>query len=60
MGRIEDEIFILKKFEEKINAPIQARLNERKGNSTNYMTKIGSFKAIVEVTPKKMDLLIEL
>ncbi len=60
VGRIEDEIFVLKKFEEKINAPIQARLNERKGNSTNYMTKIGSFKAIVQVTPEKMDLLIEL
>ena len=60
VGHIADEIFVLKKFDEKIEAPIQARLNEKKESSTNYMTKVGNFKALVEVTPTNMNLLIEL
>ena len=60
VGHIGDEIFVLKRFDKKINAPLQARLDERKQNSTNYMTKVGKFKALVEVSPKDMNLLIEL
>ena len=60
VGHIEEEIFVLKRFDEKIKAPIQARLNEHKGNSVNYMTKVGNYRALVEVTPKNMNLLIEL
>lgn len=60
VGHIKDEIFILKRFKEKIEGALQARLNERKINSVNYMTKIGDFKALVEVTPDNMNLLIEL
>lgn len=60
VGHIADEIFVLKKFDKKIDATLQARLDERKGNSTNYMTRVGNFKALVEVTPQKMNLLIEL
>lgn len=60
VGHIADEIFVLKKFDKKINAPLQARVDEQKGNSTNYMTRVGNFKALVEVTPQNMNLLIEL
>lgn len=60
VGHINDDIFVLKRFDTKINAPLQARLDERKGNSINYMTRVGNFKALVEVTPKNMNLLIEL
>lgn len=60
VGHISDEIFVLKKFDKKINAPLQARVDEQKGNSTNYMTRVGNFKALVEVTPENMNLLIEL
>lgn len=60
VGHIEDEIFVLKRFDEKINAPLQARLNETKGNSASYMAKVGKFKGIVEVTSDNMNLLIEL
>lgn len=60
VGHIADEIFVLKKFDKKINAPLQARVDETKGNSTNYMTRVGNFKALVEVTPQNMNLLIEL
>lgn len=60
VGHIEDEIFVLKRFKEKIRGPLQARLDERKANSASYMTKVGDFRALVEVTPNNMNLLIEL
>lgn len=60
VGHIEDEIFVLKRFDERIDAKIQARLDERTATSENYMTKVGDFKGLVEVTPEKMNLLIEL
>lgn len=60
VGHIADEIFVLKKFDKKIEGNLQARMDERKENSINYMTKVGKFKALVEVTPKNMNLLIEL
>lgn len=61
IGHIEDEVFILKQFKEKIEGTLQARLDEHKGTSANYMTKVGSkFKALVEVKPDNMNLLIEL
>jgi len=60
VGHIEDEIFVLKRFEQRLNEKIQARLDEKKANSSNYMTRVGNFKGLVEVTPEKMNLLIEL
>lgn len=60
VGHIADEIFVLKKFDKKVEGNLQARMDERKENSINYMTKVGKFKALVEVTPKNMNLLIEL
>lgn len=60
VGHIGDKIFVLKKFNEKIDSPIKARLDEHKGNSANYMARVGDFKALVEVTPENMNLLIEL
>lgn len=60
VGHIADEIFVLKKFNVKVSGKIQARLDEKKENASNYMTKVGDFKGIVEVTPNKMNLLIEL
>lgn len=60
VGHIEDEIFILKQFKEKIEGTLQARMDERKQGSINYMTKVGDFRALVEVTPTNMNLLIEL
>lgn len=60
VGQVNDDIFVLKKFDEKINKKLQARVNEKTSNSVNYMTKVGDFKGIVEVTPSNMKLLIEL
>lgn len=60
VGHIEDEIFVLKKFDNRVDGTLQARLSERTEKSSNYMTKVGKFKALVEVTPNNMSLLIEL
>lgn len=61
IGHIENEVFVLKQFKEKIEGNLQARLDEHKGASANYMTKVGNkFKALVEVKPDNMNLLIEL
>lgn len=60
VGHIEDEIFVLKRFDNKVKGTLQARLSERTEKSSNYMTKVGEFKALVEVTPNNMSLLIEL
>jgi len=60
VGYINEEIFVLKRFEEKIQGAIQARLNEKKSNLASFLVKINGFKAIIEVTPDDMKLLIEL
>lgn len=60
VGQIGDKIFVLKRFGKKIDAKLQARMDETKPNSTSYMTRVGNFKGLVEVTPEKMKLLIEL
>lgn len=60
VGQIGDEIFVLKRFEERVDAPLKARLDEHKGDSANFMTRVGDYKALIQVTPKDMNLLIEL
>lgn len=60
VGHIGEDIFVLKRFNERINARLQARLNEKSTNSASFMTKVGDFKGVVEVTPDNMRLLIEL
>lgn len=60
VGQIEDEIFVLKSFDSKVDDKLQARLNEQKGSTSSYMTRVGNYKALVEVTPDNMNLLIEL
>lgn len=60
IGHIEDEIFVLKRFNQKIQGSLKARMDEKRGNTTSYMTKVGEFKGLVEVSPKNMKLLIEL
>ncbi len=55
VGRVKEEIFVLKKFDENVNK-LQVRLDE--GNV--YMVKAGDFKSLVDVDENKMGVLIEL
>lgn len=56
IGRIKDEIFVLKKFNRNITKPLQVRQD----NSNVYMIKAEEFKSLVEVNNDKMGVLIEL
>lgn len=56
VGRINDEIFVLKKFDKNVDKPIQVRHD----NANVYMVKAGGFKSLVEVNDDKMGVLIEL
>lgn len=56
VGRIQEEIFVLKKFDQNVDKPIQVR----KDSSNVYMVKADGFKSLVEVSSNKMGVLIEL
>ncbi len=55
VGRVKDEIFVLKKFDESVDK-LQVRLD----NENVYMVKAGDFKSLVDVDENKMGVLIEL
>ncbi len=56
IGKVNDEVFVLKKFNTNITDPIQVRHD----NANVYMVKAGGFKSLVEVNDNKMGVLIEL
>lgn len=56
IGKVNDEVFVLKKFDKNITNPIQVRHD----NANVYMVKAGDFKSLVEVNNDKMGVLIEL
>lgn len=56
IGRIKDEVFVLKKFDKTVDKPVQVRHD----NANVYMVKAADFKSLVEVNEDKMGVLIEL
>lgn len=56
VGKVNDEVFVLKKFDTNVTNPIQVRHD----NANVYMVKAGGFKSLVEVNDDKMGVLIEL
>ncbi|MBE7709048.1 MAG: hypothetical protein E7Z93_01225 [Cyanobacteria bacterium SIG32] len=55
VGRIDEEIFILKKFNSNVDS-----LQVRHDNENVYMVKAGGFKSLVDVSETQMGVLIEL
>ncbi len=55
VGRVNEEIFVLKKFDENVDT-LQVRLD----SENVYMVKAGNFKSLVDVDETKMGVLIEL
>ncbi len=60
IGYINDDIFLLNQFERVKTKEIRARLSETKKSGERYIIKMDEYKALVEVSDKKMNLLIEL
>ena len=56
VGRIKDNIFVLKKFDQVVDKPIQVRLD----HGTVYIVRVGGFKCLVDVSKDKMGTLIEI
>lgn len=56
IGRIKEEVFVLKKFDKNIDKPLQVRMD----NPNVYMVKADDFKSLVEVRKDDMGVLIEL
>ena len=56
IGKVNDEVFVLKKFDKNVTSPIQVRQDK----DNVYMVKAGDFKSLVEVNEDKMGVLIEL
>lgn len=56
IGRIKEEVFVLKKFDRPVEKPLQVR----KDNPNVYMVKTDGFKSLVEVNENNMGVLIEL
>lgn len=60
IGYVNDEIFILNKFEKLNSLEIRSRLSESVNSKDRYIVRLGNYKALVEVSDSKMDLLLEL
>ncbi len=56
IGKVNDEITVLKKYDKVIDKPVQVRHD----NANVYMVKAEGFKSLVEVNDDKMGVLIEL
>lgn len=56
IGKVNDEVFVLKRFDKNVTSPIQVRQDK----DNVYMVKAGDFKSLVEVNEDKMGVLIEL
>ena len=60
IGYINDDIFLLNQFDSIKTKEIRARLSETKKNGECYIIKLDEYKALVEVSDKKMNLLVNL
>ena len=56
IGKIGEEVFVIKKFGRIINKAMQVRHDY--GNT--YIVRVGTFKCLVEVTEEKMGTLLEI
>ena len=56
IGKIGENITVLKKFDKVINKPLQVRLDY----GSVYIVKVGGFKCLVDVAEDKMGTLLEI
>lgn len=60
IGYINDEIFLLNQFNNIKTKEIRARLSETQKTKETYIVKLDNYRALVEVSDKKMNLLVNL
>ena len=60
IGYINDDIFLLNQFDNVKTKEIRARLSETQKSKERYIIKLDNYQALVEVSDKKMNLLVNL
>ncbi len=60
LGYINENVFLLKKFQNENITSINVRLNEKQNDGNIYMVKTGNYKALVKVSDLEISLVIEL
>lgn len=60
IGYIGNEIFLLNQFSNLSSKEIRPRLSENLGAKERYIVRLGSYKALLEVSDSKMNVLLEL
>lgn len=60
VGHIEDEYFVIKRFDKFVNGNIILKQAEKTEESTKYLVRVGQDKMIVEVGSNSMSRLIDL
>ncbi len=60
IGYINNEIFLLNQFNSVNSNEIRSRLSETVDNKDRYIVRLGSYKALVEVSDTDMNLLLNL
>ena len=61
IGYINDEIFVLKTFDEFVNDKIYVKIAEHlPAKAYRYIVKVGMYKMIIHVTDKNMSHFIDL
>ena len=56
IGKIGENVYVLKKFDKIVNKPLQVRLDY----GSVYIVKVGGFKCLVDVAEDKMGTLLEI
>lgn len=60
VGHIDDDYFVIKKFNDIVNSNIILKPTEQLDNSTRYLVRVGKNKMVVEVSDTSMSKLIDL
>ena len=60
VGHINDDYFVIKKFDEIVNGKIFLKETEKLKDSTRYLVRVGKNKMVVEVSDTSMNRLLEL
>lgn len=60
VGHINDDYFVIKKFDDIVNGNIILKQTEKLKDATRYLVRIGRNKMVIEVTPTSMNRLLDL
>ena len=60
VGHIDDEYFVIKKFDDVVSGKVILKLAEKLKDSTRYLVRVGKNKMVMEITDNSMTKLLDL